>query len=105
MWSNILNMLEKKENQAIEKTTDNSVKNNKFNAKVNTKKSFVNYDNDKEFKDKVVKVKRISKTVKGGRRIYFNALVVVGNIKGNYGFSLKKRNEVSTDIKKALKFA
>lgn len=58
--------------------------------KVNTKKSFINYDNNKEFKDKVVKVKRISKTVKGCRHIHFNSLVVVGNSKGYFGFALKK---------------
>lgn len=100
-------MLEKKEENKIidKKSTNDAIKNNVVNAKVNVKKPVINYDDDKEFKDKVVKVKRISKTVKGGRRIHFNALVVVGNLKGNYGFALKKSNEVSTAIKKALKSA
>jgi len=54
-------MLEKNENQTIGQTTNNSIKNNKFNAKVNSRKSFLNYDNDKEFKDKIVTVKKFPK--------------------------------------------
>ena len=56
-------------------------------------------------KEKIISIKRISKTVKGGRHIRFNALVVVGNLKGNYGFAIKKSNEVLDAIKKASKSA
>ncbi len=42
----------------------------------------------KEFEEKVVKIGRITKVSKGGRRMRFNALVVVGDKKGRRSFSL-----------------
>ena len=44
----------------------------------------------KEFEEVVVEINRISKTVKGGRRMRFSALVVIGNKKGKYGFGTGK---------------
>ena len=41
-----------------------------------------------EFEERVVYINRVSKTVKGGRRMKFTALVVVGDKKGHYGFAL-----------------
>lgn len=40
----------------------------------------------KEFEERVVYINRVCKTVKGGRRMKFSALVVIGNHKGKYGF-------------------
>ena len=54
-----------------------------------------------EFEERVVYINRVSKTVKGGRRMKFTALVVVGDHKGHYGFALSKAAEVPDAIKKA----
>ena len=43
-----------------------------------------------EFQETVVTVRRVSKTVKGGRNMRFTALVVVGNGKGTVGFGTGK---------------
>lgn len=59
----------------------------------------------KEFEEKVVKIGRITKVVKGGRRMRFNALVVVGNKKGQVGFGTGKAKEVPEAIKKAIQDA
>ncbi len=56
----------------------------------------------KEYEETVVDINRISKTVQGGRRMKFSALVVIGNKKGKYGFAQCKANEVPDAIKKAL---
>ena len=62
-------------------------------------------DEVKEYEEVVVEINRIAKTVKGGRRMRFSALVVIGNKKGKYGFGTGKAAEVPDAIKKALEAA
>jgi len=63
-----------------------------------------NYDKDqpKEFIEKLVKLNRTSKTVKGGRRMSFSALTVVGDQKGRVGYGFGKANDVSEAIRKSI---
>ena len=53
------------------------------------------------FQEKLVNVKRVSKVVKGGRIMSFNALTVVGDGNGLVGFGLGKAREVPLAIQKA----
>lgn len=57
---------------------------------------------EREIPHTVVSVKRVSKTVKGGRSMRFSALVVCGNGQGSVGFGTGKAKEVPDAIKKAL---
>ena len=55
-----------------------------------------------EFVEKLVKLNRTAKTVKGGRRMSFSALTVVGDRKGRIGFGFGKANDVTEAIRKSL---
>jgi small subunit ribosomal protein S5 len=58
-----------------------------------------------ELFEKVVKINRVNKVVKGGKRLAFRVFVVCGNKKGKVAFAVAKAKEVPSAIKKALEQA
>ncbi|MEG1739593.1 MAG: 30S ribosomal protein S5 [Bacilli bacterium] len=104
------------ENESFETKEDvilaeNNLKSGNSSSKKFTKKPPFNQQNKMQkvsvtgYEEKVVGVKRISKTTKGGRNMRFSALVVIGDKKGLVGFGMGKSIEVPVAIKKALKNA
>jgi small subunit ribosomal protein S5 len=59
----------------------------------------------KEFEEITIAVDRVSRTVAGGRRMRFKALVAVGNHKNKVGIGVAKGNDVTTAVSKASKKA
>lgn len=58
-----------------------------------------------DFTEKVIQIKRVSKKTKGGNRIAFSALVVVGDKRGRVGVGLAKALEVPAAIAKSMSLA
>ncbi len=59
----------------------------------------------KEFEEKVIQVSRVSKKTKGGNKMGFSILMVVGDRKGRVGVGLGKSNDVMSAIRKGVKKA
>ena len=56
----------------------------------------------KDFAEKIVHIRRVAKTTKGGKNFHFTALVVIGNSKDKVGAGLGKSNEVPDAIRKGI---
>ncbi|MBY0405079.1 MAG: 30S ribosomal protein S5 [Cyanobacteria bacterium] len=60
---------------------------------------------DSEWKEKVIQIRRVTKVVKGGKKLSFRAVVVVGNNAGQVGLGIGKSNEVIGAIQKGVSAA
>jgi len=56
----------------------------------------------KEFDEKVLEINRVTRVVKGGKRLRFRALVVIGDNKNRIAYGLGKATDVSTAVRKAV---
>lgn len=59
-------------------------------------------ENVSDYTEKVVQVRRVTKVVKGGKKLSFRAVVIIGNEKGKVGVGVGKASEVLNAIKKAI---
>ena len=57
---------------------------------------------ESEWKEQVVQIRRVTKVVKGGKKLSFRAIVIVGNKKGQVGMGVAKAAEVTVAIQKAV---
>lgn len=60
---------------------------------------------EKEFKEELLQIRRVTKVTRGGRQLNFSAAVAIGDKKGRVGFGVGKANEVVSAVEKAVNIA
>ncbi|MBW4683368.1 MAG: 30S ribosomal protein S5 [Microcoleus vaginatus WJT46-NPBG5] len=66
------------------------------------KKSSRNREKETEWQERVVQIRRVTKVVKGGKKLSFRAIVVVGNERGQVGVGVGKASDVISAVKKGV---
>nr|YP_009369909.1 30S ribosomal protein S5 [Boldia erythrosiphon]ARO90597.1 30S ribosomal protein S5 [Boldia erythrosiphon] len=61
-----------------------------------------NKEKDSSWQEKVVQIKRVTKVVKGGKKLSFRAIVVIGNEKGQVAIGVGKATDVMGAVKKGV---
>ena len=59
-------------------------------------------ENRTEWSERVVAIQRVTKVVKGGKKMSFRAIIVVGNEQGKVGVGVGKAGDVITAVKKGV---
>ena len=67
----------------------------------NRRKSNKAREKDTNWQERVVQIRRVSKVVKGGKKLSFRAIVVVGNERGQVGVGVGKASDVIGAVRKA----
>ena len=97
----------KKENQSNTDDTAPIVSNeqrkaNRNNDRKRSRRGDSKNERDSEWQERVVQIRRVSKTVKGGKKMSFRAIVVVGNEKGQVGVGVGKAGDVIGAVRKGV---
>jgi len=71
-------------------------------AQTGNREKFGKEKRSTEFEERVIEISRVSRVVKGGRRIRFRILVIIGDQKSRVGYGISKANEISVGVKKAV---
>ena len=96
----------KKENQLpdnVPSANPNEQKrSNRNNDRKKNRRGDSKNERDSEWQERVVQIRRVSKTVKGGKKMSFRAIVVVGNEKGQVGVGVGKAGDVIGAVRKGV---
>jgi len=77
-------------------------RNNRNDRKRNRRGDSKNLERDSDWQERVVQIRRVSKTVKGGKKMSFRAIVVVGNEKGQVGVGVGTAGDVIGAVRKGV---
>ena len=91
----------KKDNNAPAAMPVEQKKNNRNDRKRN-RRGDSKLERDSDWQERVVQIRRVSKTVKGGKKMSFRAIVVVGNEKGQVGVGVGKAGDVIGAVRKGV---
>ena len=97
----------KKENQTEldNSSSDNpneQKRSNRSNDRKRNRRADSKNERDSEWQERVVQIRRVSKTVKGGKKMSFRAIIVVGNEKGQVGVGVGKAGDVIGAVRKGV---
>ena len=97
----------KKENQTeLDKSPsanpNEQKRSNRNNDRKRSRRGDSKNERDSEWQERVVQIRRVSKTVKGGKKMSFRAIIVVGNEKGQVGVGVGKAGDVIGAVRKGV---